>query len=314
MKLDGLLKPLSEGRRFFLVSYLPTCAGLLYLLLLVWAGAWGWLDHAMSFAAAWRTITGLGVGEVVAIVVAVTVVALMVQPFQLAMMRVLEGAWPKWLGAGLGLRIQRCRKERLVAAAELPQGVEKLPDDTVQKAGAAGDELRRRFPLPDHLLRPTALGNVLAAMEDSAGRAYGLDAVAAWPRLYPVLGEQVKAIVDDRRDALDAAARLAVTMMITTVAAAVLLGWQGWWLLLALAPLVVSIVAFRGTVQAALAYSEAVHVAFDLHRFDMLTALRTKLPENTKTERQTNERWCDLWRQGVPLSTDFVYVTDKKEP
>ena len=52
----------------------------------------------------------------------------------------------------------------------------------------AGARLRRRFPLPDHLVRPTALGNALSAMEDSAGRDYGLDAVIVWPRLYVVLG------------------------------------------------------------------------------------------------------------------------------
>jgi hypothetical protein len=33
---------------------------------------------------------------------------------------------------------------------------------------------------------PPGLGNVLAAMEDGAGRTYGLDAVIVWPRLYPL--------------------------------------------------------------------------------------------------------------------------------
>jgi hypothetical protein len=82
MKLDGLLKPLTEGRRFFLVSYLPTCAALVYLLVIVWAGGWGWGARTISFKAAWQTATGLGVGEVVAIVLAVTVLAVLLQPFQ----------------------------------------------------------------------------------------------------------------------------------------------------------------------------------------------------------------------------------------
>jgi len=72
--------------------------------------------------------------------------------------------------------------------------------------------------VPDHPLQPTKLGNVLAAMQDSAGRPYGFDAVTAWPRLYPVLSEQCRTLVDDRRDTLDASVRLAATMTVTALA------------------------------------------------------------------------------------------------
>jgi hypothetical protein len=72
--------------------------------------------------------------------------------------------------------------------------------------------------VPDHLLQPTKLGNVLAAMQDSAGRSYGFDAVIAWPRLFPVLGEQCRTLVDDRRGTLDASVRLTATMTVTAVA------------------------------------------------------------------------------------------------
>jgi hypothetical protein len=188
-----------------------------------------------------------------------------------------------------------------------------LTEQVVQRAGVAGDELRRRFPLPEHLIQPTALGNVLAAMEDTAGRAYGLDAVTAWPRLYPVLGEQVRSIVDDLRDGLDTAARLAVTMTTTAVASLVLLGWSEWWMALAAVPFAVAVVAYRGAVQAALAYSTSVHVAFDLHRFDLLKALHTTPPAVVKDERLTYEQWCDLWRQGVPLPAAQPYANDQKE-
>ncbi|HEU5388033.1 MAG TPA: hypothetical protein VFV73_19225 [Streptosporangiaceae bacterium] len=51
----------------------------------------------------------------------------------------------------------------------------------------------------------------------------------------------------------------------------------------------------------ALAYAESVHVAFDLHRADLLTALRMELPARQDAERALNEHWCDLWRQGIPL-------------
>ena len=152
----------------------------------------------------------------------------------------------------------------------------------------------------DHLLRPTALGNVLAAMDDTAGRAYGLDAVIAWPRLYPVLSDQVKSLVDDRRDALDASVRMTATMTVTVLLALVLLLRSDWWMLLALIPLAVALLAYSAAVQGALAYAETVQASFDLHHADLLAALRMQPPTQPEAERILNEQWCDHWRQGIP--------------
>jgi hypothetical protein len=131
-----------------------------------------------------------------------------------------------------------------------------LTEAQIQRAGRAGHELRRRFPLPDHLVGPTALGNALAAAEDSAGRPYGLDAVAAWPRLYSVLGQRVRAVVDDRRDAVDTAARMAVVLALT--APALLLAQSGWRPALSLAPLGLAWLAYRGACGAAVARNRIV--------------------------------------------------------
>ncbi|MEK8170989.1 hypothetical protein NKH77_19845 [Streptomyces sp. M19] len=84
--------------------------------------------------------------------------------------------------------LQRRRKARLAARAALTGPAPDLAPEAVQRAGAAAARLRRRFPLPDHLVRPTALGNVLAALRDTAGHDRGWDAAVAWPWLYPVLG------------------------------------------------------------------------------------------------------------------------------
>lgn len=148
---------------------------------------------------------------------------------------------------------------------------------------------------------------MLAAVEDSAGRAYGLDAVTAWPRLYPVLGEQVRSLVDDRRDALDAAVRLTATMAPAALIALALLAPSGWQMTLALIPLAIAALAYHAAVHAALAYAEAVHVAFDLHRADLLTALRMEPPARPGTEQTLNSQWCDLWRQGIPLPATTEY-------
>ena len=314
MRLDAAGRPPADasfGGRFYLVSYLPTYAAALFLLVLVWAGAPGWsgrTDHRIKFTAAWATASHLSLGEVVMVALAVALLAVVLQPLQLAMVGLAEGSWPAWLGTTWAKRWQGNRRNRLHRAEQLPAGAERT-DEALQRAGEAGYQLRRRFPVPDHL-RPTALGNVLAAMTDRAGRLYGLDAVIAWPRLYPVLGEQVKSLVDDRRDTLDAAVRMAATMAVTAIASFVLLLRSGWWILLALIPLGIAVLAYNAAVQAALAYSETVHVAFDLHRADLFTALRMDLPRQQDTEKILNQQWCDLWRQGIPLPTTIEYSTN----
>ncbi|RBM16857.1 hypothetical protein [Streptomyces sp. PT12] len=252
-------------------------------------------------------------GEAVALLLGVTLVAVLLQPFQLGLVRLLEGDWPRPFGLGLGAgratRRQLARKRSLAAEAALPDPGA-LTEERVQRAGRAGSELRRRFPLPDHLVCPTALGNALAAIEDGAGRAYGFDAVAAWPRLYPVLGEETRAVVDDRRDALDAAARMAAVFAVTGLAAALLLARCGWWLALALIPLAAARLAYGGAVRAASAYGEAVHVAFDLHRLDLLSALCLERPTGPLPERALNAQLSDLWRQGVPLDPAVRYAPE----
>lgn len=290
-------------RRFFLVGYLPTYAGTWFLLALVWAGA---PDDRPDPPRAWRTMTQLGVGEIMLIALAVVMAVVVTAPLQLSLVRILEGQWPRALGAGWGLRWQQVRKARM-AAASLPPQEEEPSHELVQRAGIASARLRRSFPAASHLMRPTALGNVLTAMEDTAGRMYGMDAVVVWPRLYPVLGDSTRAIVDDRRDALDASARLTVTGVVVAAGSILLLLWSGWWLLVALIPLAVSAFAYAGAVQAALAYCEAVHVAFDLHRFDLLDALRLPRPPDRETEAEANQALCDLWRQAIETRLSYQH-------
>jgi hypothetical protein len=140
---------------------------------------------------------------------------------------------------------------------------------------------------------------VLAAAERRAGAEYGWDAVVAWPRLYPILTDQVRAVVDARRDTLDASARLTITATLTAVASTALLCRTGWWLLIALIPLATGWLAYTGTIQSALAYGEALTVAFDLCRFDLIKALHLPPPNDLPAERDLANTLCLQWRQGV---------------
>jgi hypothetical protein len=301
VSLSAIAKPPLDGLsgRFFLVGYLPTYASAVFILILLWAGA---PAAPVSFGKAWQTAAGLGVAELALIALVITLVAVLFAPLQLALTRLLEGGWPAFLGSGIARAGQLRRKRRLERATRLPAQRDELTDDLTQRAGVAATRLRRRYPLTDHLVRPTALGNALCAMEDTAGQQYGWDAVVAWPRLYTVLGDNVRQLVDDRRDTLDGAVRMSATAAVTALITAGLLYRGGWWLLLVLIPAAVAVVAYLGAVQAAVAYGEAVHTAFDLHRFDLLAALHLPLPADTDAERQQAGALCDNWRQAIPTT------------
>lgn len=280
------------GTRSFLVGYLPSFAAGAVLLVIVLAREPG----ELRFADAWRALSAMTLGQALAALLLLTVLVVLLQPLQLAVVRLLEGYWPLWTGplAAFGRRRQERRRGGIAAAAEPPDTDDRA---AVQRAGQAGARLRAAFPPADRPVLPTALGNALTAAEARAGREYGLDAIVAWPRLYPLLSEEVRAIVDDRRDGLDSAARFSVSMLATAVLALPVLIGTGWWALLVAVPLALARLAYVGAVHAAIAYGEAVRVAFDLHRFDLLRTLRLPLPTDQDTERVANERLCTMWRQ-----------------
>ncbi|MFC8043371.1 hypothetical protein [Nocardia sp. NPDC057353] len=293
MNLATLFTPAHTAGRFFLVGVLPTyCAGI-FLLVLVWAGAPG----PLRFTDAWATAANLGLGEALLITLAVSAVALLLHPFQLGLVRLLEGYhWPE--------RLARPRHTRhATKLAALTQRSAPVPVGTVRSAleitaWQRADRLRRtRYPNAERV-RPTALGNALAAAEYRAGREYGFEAVVAWPRLYPLLSDRVRVVVDDRRDQLDLAARFtALGGPLTVVTAALLYRSQGW-LALAAVPLLVAILAYGAAVRAAVEYGVALRTAFDLHRFDLVSALHLELPGTPADERDMNRRLCAMWAQG----------------
>jgi hypothetical protein len=166
-------------------------------------------------------------------------------------------------------------------------------------------ERERLFPADEEALLPTRLGNVMRSGEMRAGAANGLDAVVLWPRLYPVLDETVRALTDDRRDQLDLSARFCAVFALAAVVLLGLLLMHGWWLAVPAGCLVLAWLAYRGTVTAALAYNEALRVAFDLHRFDLLTALHLPLPKSREEEKAQNDDLRAFLLQG--WETDFKY-------
>jgi hypothetical protein len=145
----------------------------------------------------------------------------------------------------------------------------------------------RLFPRRADLL-PTQLGNALRSGEERAGGRYGLDTVVVWPRLYPLLSDSVRALVDDERNQLDVAARFTVVSLLAAAISFGLLLTHGWWLLVPAGCCVLAWLSYRGAISAAVAYGIGLETAFDLHRTDLLRALWLPTPPEPEDEWTLN--------------------------
>jgi hypothetical protein len=288
-------------RRFGNVSMLPNLALVLLVLALLAGGAPAEPPNAEQILS---TLDRLSLVRVAAVVALVVIVSLILHPFQFSLVRLLEGYWDatrfgRAIG-GLGRAFHRRRRQRLEQAVlmepETPAQMERL-----QQAA----ERLAQYPSEERLL-PTKLGNTLRAAEDEAGARYGLPTVVTMPRLYPYLSDRFAAVYTDRRNQLDVAVRFCVVLVLATVIAFGLLAANGGlWLLLPLLTGLLAWTSYQGAVRAAAAYGQALFVAFDLHRFDMLKALHYPLPANLDDELNLNQRVAEFFMHGVPIQEDY---------
>ena len=279
------------GQRFTLVDLLPSALLGLLVLALVWGGAPANSPDLHRFITRVEDLNGV---EGALLAVALLGFALLTQPLQLGLVRLMEGYWGTSRAAGALASWSRKRHEgqrRKLEAAQMTTALDR--DRTTTTIGPAERSyaawaLTRRYP-PAPLVMPTRLGNALRAAEDRAGRRYGLDTIAAWPRLYPLLSERVAALIKDQRSQVDVGARFtAVFLGATAISAGLLIG-HGWWLLLPTATLALAWLSYRGACSAALAYGDGLEAAFDLHRFDLRAGLHLALPRTLEEERAMNQ-------------------------
>ncbi|HEX6342567.1 hypothetical protein [Umezawaea sp.] len=292
--------------RLIVVGLLPNAVPAVVVWLLLTAGSFSGPSHWERVRLANALPDAITVVLFLLVVVLVTVV---LQPFQIRMVRVLEGYWDNWrLTARLApvfVEFQRRRMAKLQRAtgepASAPEPTSALDAAWRRQREDARSAARRRrhwqrmerYPgfLPSGTQRqvqipllPTALGNVLREAETSAGERYGLDTVRSWPRLYPLFPERFAQINDSARDALDAAVTLCVNFSVTAVVTAVALHDEpkAYWIpVLAVA---LCFFSYLGAVAAAADYGLSVKVGYDLYRFDLLKASHYRLPENTADE------------------------------
>jgi hypothetical protein len=274
------------GVRFTVVGLVPTIAAGSVVAAVMLAGAPGQRPQWSIFV---TKLGDLSAAEGGALVLAVVVIAFILQPLQVGLVRLLEGYWPEsapfgWL-AGAGRAVQGRRRRRLAARATV-RGTSAPSAGDLERMARAATQFYE-LPSGDRMM-PTRLGCVLRAAEDRAGGRYGLDTVAAWPRLEPLVSSALAETLRDARLSLDAAARMCVAWGLATVVLVTMLAPYGLWLLLPLATFALAFLSYGGAVSSASAYGRGLEAAFDLHRFDLLKALAVSRPCSPTTERATN--------------------------
>jgi hypothetical protein len=115
-------------------------------------------------------------------------------------------------------------------------------------------------------------------------------------------------VLSDRRNQLDVAVRFCIVLALAAViAAALLLPNGGRWHLLPLGIIALAWISYQAAVRAAASYGQALFVAFDLHRFDMIRALHYPLPNSRAEELAFNERLTDFLTVGVVPNDDYQH-------
>ncbi|MEO3826899.1 hypothetical protein [Actinomadura sp. B10D3] len=213
------------------------------------------------------------------------VLGLLLYPFQIRAVRVLEGYWDRWsLTARLAdilLTYQRRRVQAMHrATAARENDDERAPVPTASERRRA-DVARRLAGLPPReALLPTALGNALRAGELRAGERYGLATLQSWPRIYPQISRPLLDALNSARDMLDTSVNLCYSFLgcAVTLTVAMVDEPTNWWL--PAVAVAAAALAYKGAVTAAQTYAQLMFVVYDLHRFDLVRALHYRLPDH----------------------------------
>jgi hypothetical protein len=160
------------------------------------------------------------------------------------------------------------------------------------------ERLAGYYPEESFDFLPTRLGNVLRRYEKLVKVPYGLDPLLAIPRLAMVGGERELEYVRDQRVQLELALRTSLLAGVAVPITVALMSTQGLWLLLALVPYVVALLAYRGTVAIAHEYGTSLAVLTEFSRFALYRRLHLPHPPDTIAERAANEDLMSMFRFG----------------
>ena len=267
------------GGGFFVVYWGPVAFGVCSL--------WGVVALFQGLA---PTFGWLGINLLTSILVVsgiimiITILSYLLASLHRFLVRIFEGYWPKFPGEHW-LMQKLCNRQKQKATDPKRTGFLHYPADLKK-------------------IKPTRLGNILAAAEEYPHKLYRIDVYLWWPRLVTLLPETLLNSMSVAEGSLISLLNMSA---ICAGLALVLLGAGGFkfvsgsdWqlpLLLCITSGVVARVCYAAALSQAEDYGEMMRTAFDLHRNSILKQMRIPLPTNLVAERE-------LW----PALYDFVFL------
>jgi hypothetical protein len=190
------------------------------------------------------------------------------EALQFGVLRILEGYWPAPLSKLLTRRIKSVRDKVSADRNEWEALAQTYTSHTAEQRQRYRKLDRRRdfFPSSPHQLKPTILGNVLAAAESYAWDRYGLASVLMWSRLWLVMDDGSRTEVTNARKRLNVAVQLLTWSVLILVWT-----WWAWWALVV--SVVAAVIMYRLAVGAASGYGELMKAAFDVHHRALLNSV-----------------------------------------
>jgi hypothetical protein len=244
--------------------------------------------------------------------------AALVEGMQQAVLRWLEGYWPRWLlplgRLGRAWQVRRVRRLRRRYTALARRYAHLSPEERAEYARL--DAELHTYPSDPHLL-PTRLGNLLRAAEEHGYRRYRLVTGVIWPRLWLVLPKETREEITAARARMDGAVRLVIWSVLLAVWTPLAWGMP-WWVCcgLAAAAALGGCVAWRHLGRMAGLYGDLLRAAVDVHRFALYETLHLPLPTSPVEERLIGEQatmW--LWRgRGEGIHYVGAEAQQKEDP
>ena len=255
------------GNRFSLVSLLPIAFFVTFTATLIASGAYSRPKPSLTAISATLTKNP---GLAIAAAFGIFLLSVLLRPFQVAIVQLLEGYWRRWRPLELANDVATERHRRIWHTAHIMSLTRPPSQPPTVTLGDAANYARQRhafrrmfirasaivdrYPVDisadsiDDRLMPTLLGNILRDGEDNAGRRYGLDMPVVYPRMYPSLSPKLDKAISAQLDVLDTTSALCVAFALSTVLSLPLVVRLDWWSLVPVATLFMSMSAYRGAI------------------------------------------------------------------
>jgi hypothetical protein len=332
-------------RRFIIAYWSPT------LIFLSLALGLGIFPFAPSLALSWWQQLS-GTEQVLltgGVLLGNTLLAYLLEAMEIPLIRLYEGYWPEWVP--LTRPARRRRQNQLERILQQLGAVEKQKVETKKQLAAtlpdqislriklnrlllhqelSERQLRNaldRFPRDPGLVKPTRLGNLLAAAEEYSYQLYQLDAVLWWPRLAPLLPSKFRSEIDGALTPVLALLNLSLGFTILGIGGgvAILLSPVAWWwgVLVLVIGLLVAWTCYSAAVNRVVDYGNLIRVSFDLYRQNILQQMHIPVPDNLQSERllwtalnhwvsRYTPPWESEWVKHAPqLAEPFYYDTNQ---